>query len=250
MKLHDLLHLDSSFFKTTKVHFAFPAPDGSKPINEFLAGSFEQWQSYQSKRNFQRKYILSLIKVGRDEWLFAGIYESLDCAWLKDMKCYKYTTRLTDIAEDLIGRAVIHHRKKGKQAYVYGESCSDGLDILEIKRNKFTLEPFPGFEFARIEFDFLRAIVKQQEPSWKSALSSVKGVYLVADKSNGKLYVGAAYGEENFWQRWSAYAADGHGSSVELRKVIEENGPKYATNFVYSILEIRKNTAAALTTRS
>jgi hypothetical protein len=243
MKLKDLLGIDSAFMRSAKIHFAYPAPDGSNPINEFLSGSFEEWQSYQSKRNFERKHIISLISLGQDEWLFAGIYERLDCIWLKEQKCYKYKTELKAIGDDLVGRVVVRHRKTGRQPYMYGESCCDGLEVLEIRRNRYSIAPFPGFESTRIEFELLRAIVRNQDPSWKSALSSVKGVYLVADKSNGRLYVGSAYGEENLWQRWAAYALDGHGNNVELRKAIEANGTKYALNFVFSILEIRKNTA-------
>lgn len=249
MKLCEILHLDSSFFKNTKVHFAYPCgPElKDKPIYQFTSGGFKEWQECQNARNFGRKYILSLIKIGKGEWLFAGIYESLGCVPLEDVNLgkFKYTTRLTDKGEDLIGRAVIRHLLKGKMAIRNGENCNDGLDICEIKRDKVTLEPFTSFESTSIPFDFLQVIVKQQEPSWKSALSSVKGVYLIADKSNGKLYVGAAYGKENFWQRWSVYADNGHGGNVKLRKIIEEKGLDYAKkNFVFSILETCKNKVA------
>lgn len=43
------------------------------------------------------------------------------------------------------------------------------------------------------------------------------GVYLITDSRDGWLYVGKADGVESIRQRWSAYAANGHGGNVELR---------------------------------
>jgi len=43
------------------------------------------------------------------------------------------------------------------------------------------------------------------------------GVYLITDTRDGRQYVGKADGLENIRQRWSAYAANGHGGNVELR---------------------------------
>ena len=53
---------------------------------------------------------------------------------------------------------------------------------------------------------------------WKSALSQWRGIYYIFDTSNGKGYVGSAYGEENLLGRWLNYAASGHGGNRLLRK--------------------------------
>ena len=74
--------------------------------------------------------------------------------------------------------------------------------------------------------------------SWKSALSNVKGVYLIVDTLTGKQYVGSAYGNECIWHRWANYAKDGHGGNIELKKLLKENGEDYKYNFKYSILEV------------
>ena len=47
----------------------------------------------------------------------------------------------------------------------------------------------------------LKYIVDNNLPSWKTALSNVKGVYIIVDTKNGKQYVGSAYGDECIWQR-------------------------------------------------
>jgi group I intron endonuclease len=83
----------------------------------------------------------------------------------------------------------------------------------------------------------------QQEPSWKTALSNVKGIYLITDISNGKLYVGSAYGNNAFWNRWKEYSENGHGGNIVLKKLIKIHGKVYADNFRFSILETRSMNA-------
>lgn len=53
---------------------------------------------------------------------------------------------------------------------------------------------------------------------WKSALSQWRGVYYIFDTTDGKAYVGSAYGDDNLLGRWVAYAASGHGGNALLRK--------------------------------
>lgn len=64
-------------------------------------------------------------------------------------------------------------------------------------------------------------------------------MYLITDISTGKLYVGSATAQYGMLlQRWSSYAANGHGGNVELEKLIREKGFVYVKeNFQYSILE-------------
>lgn len=54
--------------------------------------------------------------------------------------------------------------------------------------------------------------------SWKSALSQWRGIYYIFDISDGKGYIGSAYGEANILGRWRNYAASGHGGNRLLRK--------------------------------
>lgn len=53
---------------------------------------------------------------------------------------------------------------------------------------------------------------------WKAALSEWRGIYYIVDTSDGKGYVGSAYGADNLLGRWQSYAASGHGGNRELRK--------------------------------
>ena len=53
--------------------------------------------------------------------------------------------------------------------------------------------------------------------SWKGALSHWRGIYYIVDVSDGKGYVGSAYGDDNLLGRWMNYADRGHGGNVLLR---------------------------------
>jgi hypothetical protein len=81
-----------------------------------------------------------------------------------------------------------------------------------------------------------------EEIGISSALENLKGIYLISDTSNGKLYVGAAYGEKAFWKRWSDYASNGTGGNKELEDILDENGLEHSSNFNFSILEIHSKT--------
>ena len=53
---------------------------------------------------------------------------------------------------------------------------------------------------------------------WRLALSHWRGIYYIFDTSDGKGYVGSAYGAENLLGRWRNYAASGHGGNTLLRR--------------------------------
>ncbi|KTS65024.1 hypothetical protein NS206_05810 [Microbacterium testaceum] len=78
--------------------------------------------------------------------------------------------------------------------------------------------PFPGFDQLLLDYPTMQAVLREPRyASWRTALSSVLGVYLITDTRSGKHYVGKADGRESIRQRWGAYAANGHGGNVELR---------------------------------
>ncbi|WP_285725107.1 GIY-YIG nuclease family protein [Psychromicrobium xiongbiense] len=92
--------------------------------------------------------------------------------------------------------------------------------------------PFPGFDRLVINHAKLQAVMREPRyASWRTALASVMGVYLITDTSDGRQYVGKADGGENIRQRWSAYATNGHGNNVELRGLDP-------ANFRFSLLRV------------
>lgn len=78
--------------------------------------------------------------------------------------------------------------------------------------------PFSGVENASLIMAELR--IALQDLAWQKGLASVCGVYLIYDGDSKQHYVGAAYGKEGILQRWAEYARNGHGDTVELKRIL------------------------------
>lgn len=227
--------------ENSKLHLA--TSNNENILDVFFSNRFEEWQRWQTKRNFSRDLIISLIKLPqKDHWLFAGVFNSIRSE--KEGTLYKYETSPVEIVNGLIGRVVVHYHRPSRQSYPYAENCSEHLCICEMLDKKLCVSDFPGFTHVAITKGTLDIIVKQEVPSWKAALSNVAGVYLITDKHSGKLYVGKASGNSGLWQRWCAYSATGHGGNKELRELLEKNDKDYSKNFQFSILETADTNAS------
>lgn len=105
--------------------------------------------------------------------------------------------------------------------------------------------PFPGFDSLLIGFDELQAVINDDRyAQWQTALRSVQGIYLIADTSTGRLYVGKADGAERFYGRWSEYARNGHGGNVALRELAAADA-RHRQHFQFSILQVFSPSAPA-----
>jgi hypothetical protein len=67
-------------------------------------------------------------------------------------------------------------------------------------------------------------------PSWRSKLAEWRAIYYIFDVSDGKSYVGSAYGIDNLLGRWLRYAATGHVGNSLLKQ-------RDHRNFQFSILQ-------------
>lgn len=228
----------------TKIHLA--GWNGIQdPLDEFLAGRFEEWQRWQTQRNFERPFVLSLIKLAaRDRWLFAGLHKVLGpCVLGADpldgsKQCWRYPTEDVPAASGLTGRLVAQFTRPGRQSYLVAENWLDQITLAEVYPRRLSIGEFPGFRSVDLTFDELRLVVGQGLESWRSALSNVAGVYLISDGGSGRLYVGSASGAGGIWQRWSDYAASGHGGNIELRTLVNGSSLDRARSFRFSVLEI------------
>jgi GIY-YIG catalytic domain len=241
MKINEFIQLSN--LNSYKIHLA-QGGGATSPLIAFWKGNFEDdWQCWQTKRNFERKFIFSLIDCGKDEWLFAGIYEVISHEFNESTKVYKYKTKLLNLYESLIGRLVIKYPKTFRNAYPNMETCWDDFYISEILKVRSSFETFSGYENVKLDFGVLKAIIDVNETSWKTALLNMKGVYLITNKSNGKLYVGSAYGENGIWSRWTSYVGSKHGGNAGLIQLLSDEVNAYE-HFQFSILEIMKFTTS------
>lgn len=238
LKLIDLIHLCGVPLTDFKIHCATGKEDS--PLTAFFDGRFKEWQEGQNQKNFQCAQILSLIHLRGDLWLFAGVYRvnGVTTRKRRGKAWYVYNTSEVKNLEPLTGRAIVQFEKKFRNSYLRGEKYVETIFLQEIREQRMSVGDFPGYNRVLLPLRMLQTIVRELNPSWKSALSSVAGVYLITDNHNGKLYVGSAYGGEGIWQRWNSYAVNGHGGNKELRQILTEKGNEYCEHFQYSILEV------------
>ena len=220
----------------TKVHLA--GWNGEEdPLQVYLAGGFDAWQSVQSRRNFERPFVLSLIQLPeRDRWLYVGTFNSGPVMETPG-EPYRYGLVRRPACEEFQGRMVVTFSRPGRQSYLFGETCTPTMTVHEIRAEPLHLDEFPGFKKVDLPFTELEIIVRQSIASWRTVLSNVAGVYLISDPEAGKLYVGSATGEGGIWGRWRSYT-DGHGKNKALEELVSKEGTERAAAFRFSILEI------------
>jgi hypothetical protein len=238
LKLIDLLHLAGLTMGKFKIHCA--TGDNPTPLEAFYDGGFKKWQESQNNRNFECAHILSLIHLGSADWLFAGIYRVHGVRPRRNRKksWFEYSTSEVTGLEHLTGRAIIDFNKRFRASYLKGERFADSLLVKEIKSERQSIGDFTGYNKVCLPFRGLKTVIRQKLQSWKTALSNVAGIYLIADKKTGKQYIGSAYGDVGLWQQWCAYVDTGHGGNKELRELLSDKGDGYATNFLFTILEV------------
>lgn len=248
MKLKDLLPFLAENQNEFKVHCATPNGENN-PLSIWLSGqdNFTKDQNIQTKKNFERNYILSFCEINKNgEWLFVGIYKSSGVKEIiKDKNTGKelniYDTELIEEGKEFIGKLVVGFDLKeespsaARQRYRYLESLLDKMEVLELKREKVKVE-FPGYDNVNVTWRELKSLI--ETPAWKTALENQKAVYLIVDTKTGKKYVGSAYGDNMLLGRWRNYIAIGHGGNKLLKPLDFEY---IKENFKYSILEIFKS---------
>lgn len=260
IKLFDILSLAMPALKPEecKVHLA-SWNKRDEPRDLFLAGDFAAWQKWQGHKNFGRAYIVSLIKLDdSSRWLFAGVHATHGCRpiacqqdkpWNKKTEyrptgkkqtikqAFHYETNELPQFGQLTGRLIVSFSRPGRQPYLKAEKWVEQMQVNELMPRRLEIEEFPGFSRVLLRKSDLDLIVQQEIVSWKSALASVAGVYLITDSESGRHYVGSAYGQGGIWGRWKTYSKTGHGFNKLLQGLLEKWGTEYARNFQFSILE-------------
>lgn len=100
------------------------------------------------------------------------------------------------------------------------------FEVSAIAQNSLLRAVVPAWDAMTLDWSELALL----PDAWKAALSQWRGIYLIIDRSDGRQYVGSAYGAANMMQRWLDYARTGHGGNRQLRS-------RDAANFRFSILQ-------------
>jgi len=241
IKLDDILQFEDP--SEYKIHLA--NWNGNVHPLEVYVRDKEEWRGWNSWRSknddFNRRFIFSLMDYyhEKDQWLFGGVFEVVK-RFSGKVRTKGYEVRLTDQFQPYVGRLKLSWKRSGRAKARKLENYTDQFVVSEILREEYTGAVFCGYEQINHDFHVLENIFLHSKPDWKAALENVKGVYAIFDKSNGKKYVGSAYGSTGIWSRWSCYIGNGHGHNDELTKLINRKGKAYAReNFRFSLLEYR-----------
>ena len=244
IRLQDVIRIDDP--TQYKLHLACRDPVGDHPLDVYVAdrGTWLEWNQWRGKKNdWTRDFVFSLMEFypKTDAWLFGGAFRVLE------RHDDSYELQEADDYKKYVGRAILSfHRYQGMLGRAFRlENYINKFELTEILPAPYSGECFPGYEHINHDFNILEPIFRSERDDWKAALSSIKGVYLISDKSNGKKYIGSAYGSMGIWSRWACYMDTGHGWNDELTALIAEKSIKYARkNFHFSLLEIRSMTTS------
>ncbi len=234
-----------------KVKFNMNAGDKSLPALDFLLSDNDRWlemncwKSKQANNNYSdAEYVLSFAQYypyGSNYYMFGGLYKiEKIIPEVYDQVGYKLT--LQNEFEEYQKRLIIKlERPVGRDIYnkpfenVQRDFNPEIYEIIPSAR----LSDFNGFNNVLLSHKDLQFIAKYEAPEWKNALENVKGIYVITDVSNGKIYIGSATGEKGIWQRWCSYAKGLTGDNKDFKNIIKEKGEDYIkNNFTYAILEI------------
>lgn len=232
--IQELISLKTDIFKNSKTLFV-RHKDNRTEYREVLKDrdALIEYQKNQSRNVFKGfEYLVSFIGQERNKSLLFGFFKINGVA--ETEHGFYYDIEEIEICQDYIDRVVIDWGK-GSLAWFqhYNKNQKEVLEILP----KGYLGEFPGLTNFILDFNELRRLIENPDANreWKNHLSSVNGIYMILDKSNGNQYIGSACGNEGIWQRWSEYSKNRHGYNSQL--IILCDDVNYHKNFQYTILQ-------------
>lgn len=238
--LNEILKLDD--LNNVKVRFNLMVKDNWNPIDFYKNADIDtllegQYWNYSRNKSYKNGQItIGFIKLdNNDLWLLFHVGRIT-----KDLNKFNgvgYEYEVLSDYEKYFGRLIIKFKNKAQTMIRLANSVIDECEVVQILPDTFDNDIFPGYDKVNVTWDEMSRVITKE--GWKTALQNQKGVYLITDTSNGKMYVGSAYGENMILGRWQSYVRTGHGGNIELKKM---NFDHMKNNFKYSILDIFKST--------
>lgn len=241
IKLNDILRLEN--LDNVKIRFNLMFEQNWNPIEIFKNGDIQimlngQYWNYEKRKSYkvgQTTIGLVKIKPNEDFWLLFHVGKVT-----KDLEKFNsigFEYEHLPEYEKYVGRLIVYFKNTSQNMVRKAESVINDCEIAQLLPDTFDDDLFPGYEKVTVTWQELNRVIDKD--NWKTALQNQKGVYLITDTSNGKNYVGSAYGENMILGRWKAYIKTGHGENVGLKKLPFDY---IRENFKYSILDIYKST--------
>ena len=191
----------------------------------------------------QADYVIVFVADGKYS-RFAGVYRVLgeeksarvQSDGKKDDTIFVEVERLKTF-ESLGGRVLVDWGGLAAQRWL--QWFKGDKEVLRIDEGIIRLMiPFHSYNDVLLSFKELKNLIDTDNVEWRDKLKVVNGIYGIADQSNGKLYVGSAYGNESIWGRWKVYVeTNGHGNNDMLVDLIRNNKDYAWGHFQWFILE-------------
>jgi hypothetical protein len=204
--------------------------------NDFSTLLNGHYYNYSRNKSYKEGQItIGFLKIERNKWLLFQIGRVTKDLNILSGVGYEYES-LPEY-EKYCGRLVIDFKNRAQTMVRKAKSVIGECRVQEILSDDFNDDVFPGYENVCLSWKEPAVVISKE--NWSTALQNQKAVYLITDKSNGKMYVGSASGEHMLLGRWLAYVSNGHGNNIGLKELSVDH---IKTNFEYSILDIFKST--------
>lgn len=241
IKLNEILRLED--LENVRIRFNLMFGENWNPIELFKNEKKEEmldghYWNYKKKKSYKEGQItvgFIPIKPNENLWLLFHVGRVTKDLHKLDGVGYKYEA-LPEF-EKYFGRLIIRYKNRAQNMIRRAESVIDECEVAQILPDTFDNDLFPGYDKVNISWKEMSRVLEKS--TWKTALQNQKAIYLITDVSNGKMYVGSAYGENMILGRWRAYIKSGHGGNVGLKDLPFDY---IKNNFKYSILDIYKST--------
>jgi hypothetical protein len=240
IKLNDILQFEN--LQNVKIRFNLMFDDNWNPLENFknnevktlLEGQYWNYTKNKSYKVGQITVGFLRIKSNENYWLLFHIGKVT-----KDLNSFNgigYEYEILSEYEKYFGRLIIRFKNSHQNMIRYAATVIDECDVAQILPDIYDNDIFPGYDKVNISWKELSRVIEKD--TWKTALQNQKGVYLITDTTNGKMYVGSAYGDEMILNRWKCYVQTGHGYNKELVGLELNYIKEY---FRFSILDIFKS---------
>ena len=240
LHLNDILHLTNEEISNSKI--ALNMSYGGKPHRERWFENHDVSYSYYSYQGNKRNYRVGQLAFGfvqleqNNRFLFVTAGKITEVPINNTCK-YEPLTQY----DGLIGRLIVEINKGNTfSRYVFRMTkYINEAKVIEVLPKEYEQLSFKGYDEVFLTYDQLKLIIESNRfVGYKTALQAVKGVYVLTDTNNGKLYIGSAYGVDGIAQRWINYLNTKTGGNKELIRLYNEKGDNYfSKNFTFGLLE-------------
>lgn len=249
LKLNDLLRFTQEQIVRAKISLNISYGRGGQRFFEMWKGDAREpaekdvWYAYPSHYGPSRCFREGEICVGflqmehNNEWILVAVGKVLSvpqsgpCAY---EQIHDY--------DAFLGRVIVRLAKGNTMGrFVFHLSTFlDDCEVIKVSEKAFEEDEAFSLDSISLNYADLKATLDgHKNPSLRTILENIKGIYCLTDTKTGKLYIGSATGNaKGVAQRWGSYSLTYSGGNKGLKRLLEEKGEAYfKENFKFTVIE-------------